>query len=658
MVLKKLNSLGSYEEINGGAHRKAASIVGIPAIVRHLGFWHVDRAEGDSSEDVSPPVIHLTRPEAHDDYIAKLTKHLKSLEGHSVLTDKDEWFVRLSDRVETGSVCIFRFAWHGLRTTVRLEYHSEYITLTSIIDASVMPELPSDAAEPPLLSRFRTIYGHLKSTFDAGQVPRKEALETASFLQHEVWRLFEDQILDAKVEAETVGEAETLLGARLGEVFVDLRGVLTGSRAEQDGAEQTMATPFQQTLPRQRLRVVEHGTAHISWSVDALKRIWHLIESDEYLRNYEFSVSAVLGGHATFATALGFQSPKENHRWPWKPVCYFVHAYTDDEWQLGRLIDRINTLGTLRLAATMQFGSLKEIGGQVEALASQIEQAMAEVRKAIKEAEAGSQAQAQAKAKAKAAVKAGPEADGAAEAGGGTPSCSDLERCELKIDGIRDSLAELRTVFQGDARHRLERSSYYFDKFSSEVKALRLKRIEGYQLYDEFVARRMGSIFGYQNFLKLRMQDLEVMHRQVNREYAQLKMTLLTCEISVLIGRMDSRDRSLEKIQEFGENALVGVLIPYYFGMIAFHKLIGDPNTPLYAWPLLITVCVAAILIFRFLRFRGEAEEPSLLPRMWSSSAILLVYVAAIWIFYLLADELPQPGTPTSVTAQGPENGH
>ena len=66
------------------------------------------------------------------------------------------------------------------------------------------------------------------------------------------------------------------------------------------------------------------------------------------------------------------------------PIRYYLHTYTDDEWQLGQLIDRINTLGTLRLAATMEIGRLKAVGSLVETLAFEIEDATEFIMVALK----------------------------------------------------------------------------------------------------------------------------------------------------------------------------------------------------------------------------------------------------------------------------------
>ena len=72
-------------------------------------------------------------------YVANLCCLIESASRADLEPDRDGCVWGLDDQIETGAVTLIRFWWQTLRTTVRLEYHSEYVTVTSIIDASVKP---------------------------------------------------------------------------------------------------------------------------------------------------------------------------------------------------------------------------------------------------------------------------------------------------------------------------------------------------------------------------------------------------------------------------------------------------------------------------------------------------------------------------------------
>lgn len=198
MALQKLQSLGTYEEINGGAHRKAASIVGIPSLVRHLGFWNTGEeglvrkarikigSAGDQAQEklaAEPPADSnlrvglpgFVRQSAYRRYVDNLTHLIASDSRPDLEPDVESFVTGLDDQIETGTVTLVRFWWQALRTTVRLEYHGEYITVTSIIDASVKPRVCeaagiSGAVRTEVVDKLAL----LKKLYDAGPTESQE----------------------------------------------------------------------------------------------------------------------------------------------------------------------------------------------------------------------------------------------------------------------------------------------------------------------------------------------------------------------------------------------------------------------------------------------------------------------------------------------------
>ncbi|HEX6375915.1 MAG TPA: hypothetical protein VFZ91_09345 [Allosphingosinicella sp.] len=620
MALRKLSSLGSYELINGGAHRKAGSIVGIPALVRHLAFWNTGfpaaPREGEEAGAAGAATVTGLAPKdrvaAYDLYIANLSEVLLADVGGrvhlgSAVEPADEFVKRLGESsVQSGTVTLVRFWWHGIRATVRVEFHTEFTTVTSILDLAVRthPEYRAKPGTVDVQARIRKGYAVFERLF-SNPDPSGQHHATLRQLQDRVWSLFEDQILNGSLRGERI------LEDRFGEVFADLRGVINGSpqekaadnRAKGAGAkkdakkdakkEGPLQPLFELPLPRRRNRDMRHSAAGDDWHRDTLKRVWPLLEFDPRLRDFEFCASAFLEGRVLYVSALGPDLPRgqqgENRRgserrgaqWGWTPVYYYLHAYIDDEWQIGRLVDRLHTAGTLRLAAIMQIDSLSRAGEKVETVAERIEQVALTLREAIKDAKSKPPADADESAASDAAATRGQSA---------------LERADPEMSALRTEVAEIDNEVSGDILYRLERSHYYVEQFKKACAGLREKRIEGFQLYCEFVMRRMDGLFGYLDVLRLRVKSIEAEMSSLDRQYSSLKITSVTCSIDGLVTKMTRQDEEIAKIQEFGEIALIGVLVPYYLSYSLSHVtgLEGAPEHIL--WLTVIGLCTGAVL--------------------------------------------------------------
>jgi hypothetical protein len=314
--------------------------------------------------------------------------------------------------------------------------------------------------------------------------------------------------------------------------------------------------------------------------------------------------------------------------WPWKPVYYYIQAHTDDEWQIGRLVDRINMLGTLRLAATMEVASLMKAGPKVNDLIKEINRVSKLIQTEI--------------TKMKFSVDA-EEAQEARNAG--------IKRIDRKVNDIQKELWKINSMVSSDISYRLERSSFYRQQFEREAAGLRERRIEGYQKYQDFVSRRLRMVFGYFDLLRQRMDEVGTALAALGRQYSSLKATLVTREIDELVTTMRNEGQEVGKIQEFGEVALIGILIPYYVGMIAFHVFDMEHHKGRLYWLLVIMNLFVFILVVtrrekdwgtksgkqiarmlaRRLLFRpGEAGTPW----MKNVSLLFITYALIMWLVF------------------------
>ena len=337
MALKQLTSLGTYEDIGSGAHRKPASIVGTPCLVRRIGFWNtgfsVAKPESDQTAADGRPERRRgksrktigqlgaeARSNAYRRYFAELRSviendrsgktHFKA--AYVYKSDIAAKAARASGRqdsksiIKSGMVSILQCWWHGMLMSVRLEYHSEYITITSVLDLSIQPT-HKYRAEPGRTRLAKEPCGTgSKSSARCLKPPSPASarnIARSRFCRRNLWKAFEDGVLNAKL-----GRRGILEGV-FGEVFVDFRGMVSGSVEPPPTDEGTYSSrraplhvgfrfglrlPFKSTLPRRRARKMRHERPPRHWVRDSLLRLWPLMKTAPYLRNYEFTVSGLL----------------------------------------------------------------------------------------------------------------------------------------------------------------------------------------------------------------------------------------------------------------------------------------------------------------------------------------------------------------------------
>jgi Protein of unknown function (DUF3422) len=135
-----------------------------------------------------------------------------------------------------------------------------------------------------------------------------------------------------------------------------------------------------------------------------------------------------------------------------KPVRYMMYADGVSRWQTGRLIERLNTMGTYRLAAQRDLSGLNRVSDRLQSIGRVLDGI-----DLINGSFESSTFQAQYQAFNKAAVE-----------------------------------SESRTLAHNGVSFRVERSRFYVQLFQSLVRDLRSTRVPGYQSYPDFVRRRYG----------------------------------------------------------------------------------------------------------------------------------------------------------------------
>jgi len=452
----------NFPRINRGVHRKAANPVGAPALIWHLGIWRY-------------PAVGATSPKKTTDemdqdasqYIQALKKHLTPPSDTISFDDYGDLFTNEigTDDAQRGNIATFIFRWNRIYCTIRIEVHTEYITITSTLDASLQPKL-REGEKLEQIYATNDVYRNISEQFKAlnEYFSCSNGIEELKGVSNElynlVWSSFESQVINFK----------DLNAQNIGKVFADFRGIVSASpfpadkENRADGTKNFSGAPFQVTETH---RPSDHRDGfppvddemECEWARSCVRTIWPFIDCKKSIPEVEFTVSRMLDGRAIYASSLGQHNIKIRPELSNDPVVFYLHSYTDDRWQIGRLIDRLTQAGTSRLAAIIEIDALHLARKKIDALESTIRETRDAIHLAL----------------------------GAISKGKPNRQTS----IDAKFNESQQKFAELNDDFMTNSiEYRLERSIYYLSQFDISVKSLRIKRLEGYQPYDEYVNRR------------------------------------------------------------------------------------------------------------------------------------------------------------------------
>lgn len=288
-------------------------------------------------------------------------------------------------------------------------------------------------------------------------------------------------------------------------VFADFRGLILSERAANlFGGEGSKEEPSGSNWGRK--------------VKDALLPLIHRKGSHDHTANY------MLRRQALYLSALGppLHLHSETERSPVEFIVYLHHTFTSqgsetivNRRQLARLVNQIILLGTLRLCALKHLRLLHKIGR----LLSLLDKSTQKARVAI----------------------ASYREDANEEAG------RLIQRAHSKFNAINGRF--LKATGSG-LLYRIERSRYYVRQFKAGVRFVRIDRLEGDQPYHEFVSRHLGGEFDFIDRLGIRLD-------RATNNIVNLDQNYLTI-------RTNKIDEDIQRIQQWGEIALVGALVPYY----------------------------------------------------------------------------------------------
>jgi len=582
-IVTALDYHDGYLAAMGGAHRKPVPQLGTPAISHHIGYraphgmerrmwvaaveqfcWRLwaglqeKCGRGDCwSPNAECNLLHLFDKTYEPD--EKIPGTWKPA-GPQLQIHEDHH-----------RVVVFSCIWQTLPISLSIELHTEYFTLTAYIDLSTKRNDGSllSEAKPGTsrdlcwyvrqLSRRLPLYEADLESWVSNDADKYRRLRSA--FRKVMWRSY-DQIYFRvwhQLYRSLFAPAFARVMPRIDQktAFADFRGfVFTATELNRQTPAAAgnyrlyMNEPGWNPWPRRLSDDIGADSFRESRVTQrTIETIWPFLTSDPEFREdasdlpfrgrkTEYTISRFLGNRYLYATALGPQVPNQQ-----RPLCYLVIAASGHRWQTGRLLDRINHLGSVRLAALWDLRAIDEASEDLRAagkLFHDISTKLADLptreehrdNLAIVREEFGTANNLLARAAALASKQP-------AGAGEYHVSNEDLSRSPAVQEGLD---------------YRIERSRYYSKQFRDGVEVLRIRRIEGFQPYDQFVLQRLASAYEFIDMVGLRHQRLRELATSVNQQ--------------ILAERQHMVQLSIREIQGAAELFFFLFLFPYYLGSV------------------------------------------------------------------------------------------
>ena len=569
-----------YHELNAGVHRKPSKNLAAPALVRHLAFWtNVKREKTDSEEgsEETPDRIKdkldcfirtlcraINRPDRKVKVMPSASSFFLLFNSYCDETSFDVVEGPLTARQQdiftsTRRAISLKFKWKKLDVAIRFEVHTEYFSISTFVEFdrgrtgrrySDLPELNKKTA---LIIKY----------FESGGTTVSAQINRYFF--QKFWEDYEAMVLsEPSVKALSEDDA-------FRQVFADFRGFIFSERAIEFTSDEAALGPGKSP----------------QWGRDAKKKFLPLVQDPDAAKKqrYECAVNYVLDGRAFYMSTLAPQMPSMPlaERIPLEFIVYANQRPRNSKtvinrWQLGRLVDRLLVLGTMRLCALRDVQLLHEAGrelGKLDESTQKAREAIAAIEARIsvaKESRVGRLKQHRVAVSNQNPVPAG-----------GTETSDEevmdlIGKAHIKLNDITGEF--LKKTGSG-LLYRIERSRYYVQRFDDNVKLLRIKRVEGDQPYDQFIKRRLGSEFDFIDRLGIR--------------YERATRNMVTLDQNYLAVKANKIDEDIHTIQKWGEVVLLAALVPYY----TTHLLVlifGEEYAPAVAaniWMLFIAVAFA-----------------------------------------------------------------
>lgn len=592
-----------YSTLHGEAHKRSAFAVGAPALSWHLGVFATNEGNPEKISDV---IDHRE--------MAQIAEHffISVLDGidvdHSYVKNKEAAYKSSNS---SGQKILF-LSISDILLKIAVTPHSDHFTITIVVDLSkkahVNIKTSSDIPEDKVIKlkdkdndKFSKL---LKNSYNsyanhvAGRFSTEEETKRSKyFLQDGVWEIVLDHIFSKTFLYSNI--RENIIGNYKLKIFADFRGFLINCRNMEE-------------LLQENINKISHGiVGNDGWfkekgnQIDGLNSIFSLFKIGDKTFNYKEIIGCTLfRNRAVYMSPLGAPpvhsgAISENRR----PLYFAVAVHENNRWQIGRIIHRLNTLGTLRLLALRDFRKLKNASDRIREVGEDLDEAARETDDEKHTTESRIEAEHQRLAKYK-----------------------------KEIDYIGKDIS-------GHISYRVYRSRYRASQFDIQLSDLHVERIEAWQPYDEFVKRRLYPAF---DFISRIGERYERLNSNYQRQLLSLNSEMQSTSAQHLVHIQDEvlESHAFQHIIESIALGYYGGLVfyyiskPYYIDISNF--VIDGLNNSNYIFSILmkkyasINVSIGSIPLWEC----GDVEIYCQMDKYWQSFCFVLFASWAVLRFF------------------------
>lgn len=429
-------------------HRRIAPSCISPSLNWHIALWPEPnfRANADINDQEQQRTAWLA---SINEFLCHLEQSLSGdNENHRLMIQLDG---RESDTKKSKFLMITGrdFTWK-----IKVEVHFEYVTITILLTASRQnpderedgtdcpwPEFLADTPPDQISNAFSAIVSGGRDGWgesDEADAGRSLAISAAGdLLYNEVWNRISKEIQKRTKNKKVVP----------GFLFADFRSIFITSRIDAlqaqskvDKAKSTL-TEFKETID-----ILNHGSSF-----------------------KEYVGCSMLDHRCLYISTLGARDDDDVRIDETSNVVRFliISLEEPEKWQMGRLLERIHSVGVARLAALKDLDRIRIIGRTVQAMGLELDDITKNAR----------------------------------------PELSEIEEFLERLNLLGTDGPEEDQIKDG-ASYRISRSGYYANLLSTRLEDLRISRVEGWQPYDEFLRRRLFPTFRFITDVGKRIESL------------------------------------------------------------------------------------------------------------------------------------------------------
>ncbi|MBI3419951.1 MAG: hypothetical protein HY053_07465 [Proteobacteria bacterium] len=517
--------LPEYPQLAGGAGRKPAPQITAPAIIQQLAFRIPDEL-ADEPEKWEQNIVG---------YIGRLAEQFRLMGAPPV---KVEELGGPSIRYRTFRLA---FTWESIPVEVSFKLHSEYLAVSTVMHWSgKTPGVEHGLAATKLTDTLSVLNQSLTKRY--AEVSQKGHVDLAKdraelkprhhTIYHEIWDRFQREVLFKPYIASPSQERKPLKNPSqtLGRIFLDIRHLLL-SRGE---GRNFIALPGKRPK-RRSLGKLGFKRGDDAKCVETLMPFFQAglerqAEDERQSQPVEYTFSRMLGncihGSTLGAHLTGGQTG---------PLTTILYSTQNDEWQLGRWVEYLNALATLRHAILFDLEKINEANNELRKLERQLALINQRLSGGNDEERRRARETASRLFEALAFVEQGLPANFR----------------ELAEDA--KARTEQQTI-KGGLAHRTQRSRYYHQEFLDLLPYLDIHQIGRYQAYKEYVEAHFGTSYAFVRMVDIRLDRLK-------EGMAALEEKIQT---ETAIG-----------LSKSAEIAFWQILFPYYWPQVMF-KIFGE----------------------------------------------------------------------------------